>query len=204
MTPGGRLISLFPAFYFLIIVITLGWSFQIHAWWAPPIILLEMYFLPLILFRIHNLFLPLREGTWDLAEKRYNVWWASYMFQYPFIALPWIESLLHFFPGLFSLWLRAWGSKIGRGVTWTPRVEILDRAMVEIGDNVVLGHLTTMSSHVISNSSANNKPRLMIKKIRIGERALIGADSQLGPGATVEPRVTLKPKTRLYWKGTWS
>lgn len=201
MTLGGRLVTLFPAIYLIAVS---AWVFKmLHAFvWYDFLVLIGLvYLFPLLVHRIHFLFFPFGDGYWVLSEKKYNPWWASHMFQYPFIACPWIESLIHFFPGLYSLWLRAWGSKIGKGVFWTPRVEIIDRGLVEIGDYVVVGHIATMCSHMVAD--IEGKPALVVKKIIIGEKSFVGADSQFGPGAVVPPKTRVKVKTRLYWRGEW-
>lgn len=201
MTLGGRIVSLFPLFY---LGCVLGWLYKMFVAFQPldfPALLGIVYLMPLVIHRIHFHFFPFSDGYWVLAEKKYNPWWASHMFQYPFIACPWIESLLHFVPGLYSMWLRAWGSKIGKGVFWTPRVEIVDRGLVEIGDRCVVGHITGMCSHMVAD--IDGKPSLVIKKIVLGEKVFVGADSQLGPGVIVPARTKLKPKSRLYWRGEW-
>lgn len=201
MTIGGKLVSLFPVFYLLMII---GWCTKMftHFQYQDFVTLLAIiYLLPLVLYRIHFFFFPFSDGYWILSEKKYNPWWASHMFQFPFIACPWIESLIHFIPGLYSVWLRSWGSKIGKGVYWTPRVEVVDRGLVEIGDYAIIGHVSVMCSHMVAD--IEGKPALVIKKVIIGEKAFIGADSQLGPGAVVEAKTKLKPKTRLYWRGEW-
>jgi acetyltransferase-like isoleucine patch superfamily enzyme len=77
----------------------------------------------------------------------------------------------------------------------------VDRGLVEIGDNVVVGHISAFCSHMVAD--VEGSPALVVKKIYIGERSFIGADSQLGPGAIVAPRTKLKPKSRLYWRGEW-
>lgn len=201
MTIGGKLVSLFPVFYLLVII---GWCLKMssHFQYQDFAILFSIiYLMPLGLYRIHFYFFPFSDGYWALSEKKYNPWWASHMFQFPFIACPWIESLIHFIPGLYSLWLRAWGSKIGKNVYWTPRVEVVDRGLIEVGDYAIIGHVSVMCSHMVAD--IEGKPALVIKKIIIGEKAFIGADSQLGPGAVVEAKAKLKPKTRLYWRGEW-
>ncbi|MBL7546167.1 MAG: hypothetical protein JNL11_20270 [Bdellovibrionaceae bacterium] len=160
-----------------------------------------IYLLPLALFRLHSLFFRVEEGDYDLSKKAYNPWWTAHMLQYPFIALPFLESVLHFVPGLYSWWLRGWGAKIGKKIFWTPRTEILDRNLVEIGSGTIIGHLTVMVSHLVETRSG--VPMLVIKKVRIGEKCLVGADAQLGPGTEIASRTNLKPKVRLYWKGEW-
>lgn len=201
MTLGGRLISLFPLFYLCIVLMWIWKMFQNFTVYDPFILTGIIYLLPLILYRIHFVFFPFTDGYWVLSEKKYNPWWASHMFQYPFIALPWLESLIHFVPGLYSIWLRAWGSKIGKAVFWTPRVEVIDRGLIEVGDYAIFGHISALCSHMVAD--IDGKPALVIKTIKIGDKAFIGADSQLGPGATVPSRTKLKPKTRLYWRGEW-
>lgn len=148
--------------------------------------------LPLALNKLHNLFYPLLEESKSLQSKEYSAWWGNHQLQYLFIVIPHFEQILHIVPGLYSLWLRSWGSKIGNNVFWTPRVEILDRGLVEIGDGVVIGHLTAMSSHMVAD--VDGKPHLITKKIIIGERSFIGADSQFAQGLSLSlaQRLNLK------------
>lgn len=201
MTVGGILASLFPLLY----LIGLG-SLVFLSPFALPVqtfvaAVAYIYLLPLIIFRLHGFFFPVLEGDYDLSEKRYNPWWTGHMLQYPFIAVPFLESLLHFVPGLYSMWLRAWGSKIGQKVFWTPRTEILDRNLVHIGDSVLVGHMSIFVSHLVE--MRNGAPTLVLKCIRIEEKSFLGADAQFGPGAYVPAGSRLKPKMRLFWKGEW-
>ena len=201
MTWGGRLVSLFPLFYLGCVLSCIGKMFY-HFMPIDLIILpAVVYIMPVMIHRVHFRFFPYSDGFWSLAEKKYNPWWASHMFQFPFIALPWIESLLHFVPGLYSFWLRCWGSKIGKNIFWTPRVEILDRGLIEVGNGCVFGHIAGLSCHMVAEMEG--VPCLVIKKITIGEKSFIGADSQIGPGTIVAPRTKMKPKTRIYWRGEW-
>jgi hypothetical protein len=201
MTWGGKIVSMFPIIYFFV---SFSWIYKmfLHFEHLDFLILIGIiYLFPLITHRIHFYFFPFSDGYWVLSEKKYNPWWASHMFQYPFIAIPWLESLIHFFPGLYSMWLRAWGSKVGKDVFWTPRIEIVDRGLMVIGDKVIFGHISGFCSHMVAD--IDGKPSLVIKKIIIGDKVFIGADSQMGPGANIPPRTKLKPKSRLYWRGEW-
>jgi hypothetical protein len=201
MTIGGKLISLFPLFYLISVLTWIGTMFHHYSHLDFLVLLGIVYLMPLALYRVHFIFFPFSDGYWVLAEKKYNPWWASHMFQFPFIACPWLESLIHFVPGLYSIWLRSWGSKIGKGVYWTPRIEVIDRGMIEVGNYAIFGHITAMCSHMVAE--IDGKASLVVKTIKIGEKAFIGADTQMGPGAIVEPRAKLKPKTRIYWRGEW-
>lgn len=202
MTWGGRLAGLFPTLYLVTVLSWIGLMLLRPAWWSLLVLLAIIYLVPVLIFRLHELFLPVREGSWDLSQRTYSPWWTAHMLQLPFIAVPWLEGALHLVPGLYSIWLRAWGASVGKNVYWTPRVEVLDRSLVEIGDGVVLGHLTAMSSHMVAE--VEGRPRLILKKVVIGKGAFVGADTQLGPGARIEEGARVKPKTRLYWRGEWS
>lgn len=201
MTLAGRIASLFPFFYMLLCLYWIGVMLQGFQWWHFAILISIVYLLPLVLFRLHSIFFKIEEGEYDLSKKAYSPWWTSHMLQYPFISFPWLESLLHFVPGLYSIWIRAWGSKVGKKVFWTPRTEIIDRSLVEIGDSTLIGHMTIMVSHLVETRSGI--PKLVLMKVRVGSKCLVSADAQLGPGATIPDGTKLKPKARLFWKGEW-
>jgi hypothetical protein len=201
MTIGGKIVSFFPLFYLICVLAWMTQMFLNFQYYQLLVLVGIVYLMPLLFHRLHCLFFPFGDGYWILSEKKYNPWWASHMFQFPFIACPWIESLLHFVPGLFSIWLRCWGSKIGKNVYWTPRVEVVDRGLMEVGSNVVVGHISGFCSHMVAD--IDGKPALVVKKIILGDRVFVGGDTQMGPGAIVPPRTKLKPKTRLYWRGEW-
>lgn len=201
MTLGGRMVSLFPVTHGallltssvgLILTQDLRWLFAIP---------LSLYLFPVVIFRLHNIFWPLREGIFDIAAKSYSPWWASYQFQFLFIAFPFLETPWHFIPGGFSCWLRLWGSKIGTNVLWTPRVEVIDRGLLNVGSNVVVGHIAAFCCHAIM--PRKNRMVLFVKKISIGDNSFIGADGQFGPGASVPAGELVKPKARVYWKGNY-
>jgi hypothetical protein len=201
VTLRGRLVSFFPFFYFALIVgLMMAWV-QTHEWIFVVALPVATYILPVTLFRLFNALAPMREGFFDLSERKYNPWWTSHMLQFPFIALPWLESLLHFVPGLYTLWLRAWGSQIGKGVYWTPRTEIVDRSMMIVGDQCIIGHQSLFVAHLVEVK--NGRPILFVKKIKIGNYCLVSADAQLGPGANIADGTKLKLKSRIYWRGEW-
>lgn len=199
MTWQGRLISLFPLLHLsLIIGSILAFIFEPSACRGFGIVFALYIFAPL-LFRIHHLIWPLVDGETDIAERVYNPWWTSHQLQMIYITWPFIENALHTVPGLFSVWLRCWGSRIGRGVYWSPRVELVDRGLVDIGDHVVIGHLTTFCSHAVTPKGG--RLRLLIKRVHIERGAFIGAEVRLGPGSFVAAGQLVRSQTTLYWKG---
>lgn len=201
MTLGGRLISIFPIFHGIMILLSgiCFVLFQNLIWLAA--VVFSLYFLPVLAFRIHNIFFPLTEGTFDLGERKYNVWWASYQMQFMFVSFPFLETPWHFIPGGYSCWLRMWGSTVGKNVFWTPRVEIIDRGLLHVGSNVVVGHVAAFCSHAITPKKS--KLLLIVKKIQLGDGSFIGADSQFGPGAVALPGEMVSVKTARYWKGDY-
>ncbi len=187
MSPMGRLMATWP-WIFLAVLAACAWK----AGWAVPLVL---YLVPPILHRLHGAVFPLREGAHALVGKGYVPWWGSHQLQVPFIAFPALEAVLRLL-GLYSPWLRLWGARVGRGVYWTPLVEITDRALLEIGDRVVVGHRCGFYAHAIR--PARGTLYLYCKRIRIGDGAFLGAGSGFGPGATVAAGAYLPLRTEVY------
>jgi len=136
-----------------------------------------------------NLIFPLKEGTFDIMAKGYSPWWGSHMFQVVYMACPFLEGLLRIIPGVYSLWLRLWGSKIGKNVYWTPNIEIDDRSLIEVGDNCIVGHKLHFLPHIIT--PRDGIMSLLLKKIIIGNDCFLGAGSRLGPGVKLEDNTSI-------------
>ena len=156
-------------------------------------LLAVVYLLPVGLFRLHDALWPLREGRSSLLGAGYNPWWGASQLQWTFIAFPSLEVALRGVPGLFSLWLRAWGARVGAGVIWTPELVILDRSLLEIGDRVVFGYQVGLSGHLVSGKELE----LVLAKIRIGRGSLVGAGAKIFPGVTIGEKVVLGAEARL-------
>jgi acetyltransferase-like isoleucine patch superfamily enzyme len=154
-----------------------------------------IYLMPLLCMKIHQKIYPLRESTTDLLKLRYSAWWGTHQIQAVFNAIPAFEAVLRVIPGVYSAWLRLWGSRVGKKVYWTPRVEITDRSLMHIGDQVIFGHRVACYSHVIARK--NNKLLLYVKRIKIGSHVFLGAGSRLGPGTIINAHATLPLLTDL-------
>ncbi len=159
-------------------------------WILLPILFAWIYLLPPGLNRL----LKIKNGFTDL-ENGFSPWWASYCLQRPFYDLPWLENILRSAPGLYSCWLRLWGSKIGQNVYWSPTVEICDRGLLEIGSKIVFGHRTSLISHVITPKKG--RQLLYVSKVVVGSNSFIGAGSVLGPGSNVRENTILPVQTIL-------
>lgn len=196
MTLLSTILAFFPA----LVMLLAGVSF-LGICIAPSVVtvalfLFSLYGFPLIIHRLHHCFYPIIEGVSYLKGKTYSPWWGSHQIQAIYIAFPALETLLRLIPGLFSLWLRLWGSQVGNSVYWTPQIQIADRSLLEIGDRVIFGYGVGLYSHVI-------KPRkgdlmLYVKKIKIGEDVFVGAGSNLGPGVAIASRTCIPVLTHGY------
>jgi hypothetical protein len=193
----GRLVSLFPLVHGLGVLVGVGLCIREPSACSVGLALGLIYILPLLLFRLHRLVAPLREGISDLSDGDYSAWYGGHQLQLPFISFPVYERALRLVPGLFSLWLRLWGSKIGRGVYWTPHLALADRDLLEIGSSVVMGHQIGLSGHLISPTQ-DKKVILFVRKIQILKGAFVGAGVAMGPGVVVDEAVVVKAGTQLH------
>lgn len=196
MTAAGLLVSLFPLGVVVGAIACLVWLASEPSLAPVAALLAVLYLLPLIAFRIHQLVAPLRAGGSRIDGKSYVPWWGGHQIQLIYIAVPQLEALLRMVPGLYSLWLRGWGSRIGWRVHWTPLVEVTDRSLLEVGDGVVFGHRAVVFGHVIRHGKQNML--LYVRPVRIGDGVFIGAGSAIGPGAVIGAGARLDAETRVY------
>lgn len=152
------------------------------SWWGA---IACLYLVPPLLLRVLLLAFPLVHGTHPLGSRAFLIWWASSQPQVIFSRLPFLEELLRFVPGLYSLWLRLWGSKIGRLTYWAPGVRVMDRSLLRMGDDVVLGAGARLCAHVVSNDAAGQSV-LHVGPIQIGDHSRIGGYALLSPGSIVD------------------
>lgn len=196
MTWLSRLMALFPALVVAGALALIG----LAVWCAQPLLLLAaiafVYLGPLLAYRLHDKLWPLRTGGSHLVGAKYSPWWGGHQIQLVFYAFPWLEAALRLVPGLYSAWLRAWGSTVGQQVYWTPAVEIGDRALMVIGDGVVFGHRVAAFCHVIKPRKGNML--LVVRKVTVGSGAFVGAGVVLAPGAVVAPGAFVEAGTHVY------
>jgi len=196
MTLLSKLMALFPVLHFCLIVLALFCFAKEPSFKSILLIPSAVYLFPLLSFRLMGVFYPIKEGKSDLSKDKYSPWWGGHQIQLLFYVVPSFEALLRVIPGAFSLWLRLWGSKVGKGIYWTPNVEIDDRSMVEIGNHVLFGHKVELVSHVVGGKKGVFS--LYSKNIIIGDGAFIGAGSRLGPGAEIDSGCFLPVLSDIY------
>jgi len=155
------------------------------------ILLASIYLAPPFFVRIVLCFRRLRPGVHPLYSSQFFVWWITAQGQVIFCRFPFLEELLRLVPGFYSAWLRLWGARVGRLTYWAPGVQILDRSLIQIGNDVKFGAGVRLNSHVIA-ADEQGIERLYVGPIEIGEGCSIGGYSLLTAGTVVEPGQTLR------------
>jgi hypothetical protein len=160
-------------------------------------VLLIIYLLPVTVYRLINKFLPLTEGvSYINITQPYSAWMGAQKIQLIYNAFPCFEKFL-ILTGLYSPWLRLWGSQIGKQVYWTPNIQIVDRTHIEVGDGAFLGNHCYLSPHIVKRK--NGKFMLVFKTIKIGRGVFIGAYSRIGPGCEIADGVDIGLRTDLIF-----
>ncbi|MBK8478390.1 MAG: hypothetical protein IPL39_19520 [Opitutaceae bacterium] len=101
-----------------------------------------------------------------------------------FLPTPFLEELLRLIPGVYSLWLRLWGARIGRLTYWGAGLQILDRSFLKIGDDVVFGAAVRLNPHVLQRNE-QGAMELLLAPIVIEDRAIVGGYSLLTAGTEI-------------------
>ncbi|MCT7981591.1 acyl transferase [Laspinema olomoucense] len=196
MTLLSLILSFFPAIVMGMTAASLLWICLSPGILGILALLFSLYGFPVIIYRIHQYFYPLKEGISYLKGRDYSPWWGSHQIQTIYITFPALESALRLIPGAFSLWLRFWGAKIGRGIYWMPILEIADRGLLEVGDRTIVGHRVGIYSHVIKPK--HNNLILYVKAVKIGNDVFVGSGTHFGPGVSIADGAYLPIATHLY------
>lgn len=135
-----------------------------------------------------------RRIGWHAKEG--STWVAYYQLQLIYTHFYFFERFLRLFPGLYSVWLRMWGSKIGKFVFWTAEMQIVDRGHLVVGDRVFFGNRCYISAHAIKR--IKNKFVLYVKNVSIGDGAMVSYRVHLSPGVVVGKRAHVEAGIDLY------
>lgn len=184
MTGWDRFFSYFPL---LMTAAAFGALGVFAAWpsgWSALLVLFVIYAFPPMVLRIMFRWAPLKLGVSTIDGRSFNSWLAAHHIQAFYDALPYLESLLRVIPGFYSMWLRMWGSRVGYGVEWPVRMDVLDRNLMDIGNRVVFGREVELAAHV-RQKQEDVGSRVLVRGVRVGSGAFIGAGALLGPGAAV-------------------
>lgn len=165
-------------------------------WWVfLSYLIFYIYLLPPLLFQLlfRTCFPKFKGDLSKLKQKSFAntptfaVWWISSQLQVHFIRFQFLEECIKWIPGVYSFWLRLWGAKIGKNILWTPRVLIVDRPFLEIGDNVIIGTDSRITSHLAVAVPDERRALLFLAKVKIGDGATLGACGGIFPGGEIKP-----------------
>jgi len=133
----------------------------------------------LVVLKVLRLVLPMKEGIYSYAEEPLAAFaWNLYGYLcithlnlfYDKILLP-----IPFRKPFFQLM----GARIGRGIVPISG-QLLDPHLISLGANAHIGEDALLTPHAVTSDN-----RLYVKRIEIGENAMIGAKSVLMPGVRV-------------------
>ena len=155
-------------------------------WARVAAFLVTLLLVPPLLARIVHALAPLPGTRISVDSGGFLAWWATAQFQIIFNRLPFIEEILRMIPGVYSNWLRLWGSRIGRLTYWSPAMVVLDREYLDLGDDVVFGAGVRLNGHVILRNR-HGRLELAVAPIKIGSGAAVGGYSLLTAGTQIAP-----------------
>jgi len=155
--------------------------------------ILTFEFLIFILFEslIPGLFIKIfgircSEGEHELSIKDKNFFNFSLhviLYRPPLILL----NLFKLLP-IRMLFLRLAGLKVGKTALLPGTEVIYDPYITEIGEQTLIGCYAKVAGHIVED-------KLIMKKVKIGNNCLIGADSFIMPGAAIEDGAVVGAKS---------
>jgi len=144
-----------------------------------------IYILPPLAGRIAMALFGAAEGEGLGQETRaYKLWWFLTQLQVLFNRFGFLEELLRMVPGLYALWLNAWGAQVSPLVYWGPGAVVLDRQAARVARDVVIGTRAVLAGHLAVKDSSGAF-RVTLAPVEIGVGALIGAYAGISPGCRV-------------------
>jgi hypothetical protein len=143
-----------------------------------------LYFLPPLAARLILFLVSIPPGKIAVGSRAFFGWWTLFQLQIVFCRLSILEEILRLIPGAYSLWLRLWGSRIGRLTYWSPGTTITDRSFLQIGNDVVFGAGVRLNAHVLARDQ-DGRMELLLAPLKIGDRAVVGGYSLLTAGTEI-------------------
>ncbi len=161
------------------------------------ILIFLIYFLSPLLYRLISFFIPIHIGRHRFGPKEDpSGWMIAHRLQQIYIIFPFLEGVLNSLPGIYSNWLRLWGSHIGRLVYWGPDVRILDRTHLNVGSGTFVGG-STLSCH-LAIPKENHSIEITMYPINIGKQAFISTQSNIGPGSKIKDGQFVPMLSQIY------
>jgi hypothetical protein len=186
----------YPLFHITSIIVMIMFFFKTPNLINFLCLVFLIYFLSPLLYRIISLIIPIHMGKIKLGPKQPpSGWMIAHRLQMTYHIFPFLEGILNSLPGLYTNWLRLWGSKIGRMVYWAPDVRLYDRTHLTIGDHCFIGG-SLLSCH-IGTPTLEGDTVLFFAPITIGNRVFISTQCNLGPGSNIKDGEYIKILTQI-------
>ena len=149
------------------------------------VLLFSLIFSTALFINVFNL--KYKEGVYrktldDKMAFKFTAYFALYYPTYKLINL-------FILPPLKSFYLSLIGCKIGKNV-FLAGEEWLDPCLIEIGDNTMVGGRAMILGHIAED-------KLILSRTRIGKNCLIGGETFIMPGVTIEDNVVLGSKAMV-------
>ena len=161
-----------------------------------------LYLVPPLCARALLLFVPAPDGVFRPQDSGFFHWWLLTQLQVNYSRFPATEEALRLVPGLYSLWLRLWGSRVSLFVYWSPGVIVMDRTHLRIGPRVVIAPGARIGAHVLQ-TFRDGGSQLSVAPVRIDAGAMIGIMAGVGPGCHVHAHETVPPRKFLRPFSSW-
>jgi hypothetical protein len=175
-----------------------------RAGWRIAAAFIVLFIVPAVIGRVIVKGFPLRSTRLKLGSADFMKWWALLNLQMIFCRLPILEEIMRIVPTAYSNWLRLWGSKVGRLVFWTPGTVVVDRSFVEVGDDVLFGMGVQVVPHLMVRGEDGTN-EVLLAAVKIGDRAVVGGLSVLGPGSEIAADESTSARLVLHpfkkWEG---
>lgn len=186
----GLLPSLFSLYYLLPYF---TFSNSLHLFLFAFLLVIEFFIFMIFETIIPGLFIKIfrigcEEGTFDLSIKDKNFF---HLALHTMLYRPPLKLIEQFkLLPLRVLFLRLAGLKMGK-TSIIPGTELFyDPYVIEIGENTLFGGHVKITGHVIDNA-------MTIKKVKIGNNCVIGAETFIMAGAIIEDNVTVGIRTLI-------
>lgn len=160
-----------------------------------------VYLTPPLVARLILLAFGRIEGRFETKDREFWIWYFVSQLQVMYLRFPFLEEILRAVPWAYSNWLRLWGAKIGKHTYWSPKVTIMDRSHLRIGDSVIVGYGAGFTSHHLNKTESDIE--LVLKAPVVGNNVVLGGLSGMTPGSVVCDGETLPSTMGLAPFYTW-
>lgn len=161
-----------------------------------------LYLAPPALGRLVTGLFGAPQGTFAMADRGYRVWWTMTQLQMPFNRLPMLDEALRLVPGLYALWIAAWGGSLSPFAFVGPGVVITDRHMAAVGRGALLGAKSKLVGHMALRDEAG-RWRVVVAGPVVEADAVVGGEAGMGPGARLSAGALLPAGRRLAPFAVW-